>query len=70
MKLGADPEELNQRALVGTKWEREGARIEFGSEGGCFASAPVDLVEPAYRTLLLGMKAEHNYLFRIVAKSG
>jgi len=30
---GADPEGLNERTLVGTKWEREGFGIEFGADG-------------------------------------
>jgi hypothetical protein len=31
-----NPEALDQRTLVGTKWEREGSRIEFGSDGRLF----------------------------------
>ena len=30
-------------------------------------SAPVDLTEPNYRTLLLGMKSDSDYKFQIVA---
>ncbi|HEY6722613.1 MAG TPA: aryl-sulfate sulfotransferase [Polyangiaceae bacterium] len=33
-------------------------------------TAPVDLEEPNYRTLLLGMKEESDYDFQIVAQSG
>jgi hypothetical protein len=29
----ADPTALNERALVGTKWEREGIGLEFGADG-------------------------------------
>ena len=29
----ADPKALNERTLVGTKWEREGFGIEFGADG-------------------------------------
>ncbi len=29
----ADPNALNERTLVGTKWEREGFGIEFGADG-------------------------------------
>ena len=32
--------------------------------------APVDLAEPDYRTLLLGMKPNTEYHFRILAKAG
>lgn len=46
------------------------AHIEFGLTGSELAlEAPVDLEEPDYRTLLLGMKADKSYSFRIVASS-
>src|SRR2546430_6945166 len=28
-----DPSALNERTLVGTKWERDGFRLEFGADG-------------------------------------
>lgn len=49
----------------------ESAEIQFGPAGGGFTmTAPVDLAEPNYRTLLLGMKEEADYDFQIVAQSG
>lgn len=49
----------------------DSANIEFGpSDGGFTMSAPVDLAEPGYRTLLLGMKGQKEYSFRVVAMSG
>ncbi len=47
------------------------ASIEFGPTGGELSmSAPVDLTQPGYRTLLLGMKGSSDYDFQIVASSG
>lgn len=44
------------------------ARIDFGPSGAePTMSAPVNLSEPMYRTLLLGMKGSRDYTFRIVA---
>jgi len=44
------------------------AQIRFGLPStGPTMTAPVDLTQPGYRTLLLGMKASQTYLFRIVA---
>ncbi len=49
----------------------ESATIEFGIAGQePTMSAPVDLQEPEYRTLLLGMKGSTDYEFRIVASGG
>ncbi len=49
----------------------DSAVIQFGlPETGLTMSAPVDLSEPGYRTLLLGMKGQHQYDFQIVASSG
>lgn len=49
----------------------DSATIEFGlSDAGFTMSAPVDLEEPNYRTLLLGMKGEREYSFQVVANSG
>jgi hypothetical protein len=48
----------------------ESATIEFGLDETYGMSAPVDRAEPAYRTLLLGMKARRTYHFRVVATSG
>ena len=48
-----------------------GAQIRFGlASTGPTMTAPVDLSEPSYRTLLLGMKASRAYVFRIVLTSG
>lgn len=47
----------------------EKAHIEFGLTSVGFAQqAPVDLDAPEHRTLLLGMKGERDYWFRVVAK--
>lgn len=47
------------------------AHIEFGlAESGFSMLAPVDLDAPEHRTLLLGMKGERDYEFRIVATAG
>ncbi len=47
------------------------ATIEFElASGGRTLEAPVDLSQPSYRTLLLGMKGASEYKFRIVASGG
>lgn len=47
------------------------AHVDFGLTGSELEmTAPVDLAEPDYRTLLLGMKGDREYSFRIVASSG
>jgi hypothetical protein len=47
------------------------ANVEFGLDTKYGMSAPVDLKEANYRTLILGMKAGGKvYHFRVVAKSG
>jgi hypothetical protein len=47
------------------------ASIEFGLDTNYGMTAPVDLKEPNYRTLILGMKAGgRTYHFRVVAKAG
>lgn len=49
----------------------DSATIEFGLAGAeASLSAPVDLTAPEYRTLLLGMKGNSDYEFRIVANGG
>jgi hypothetical protein len=47
------------------------AQIQFGLADGSgpMMVAPVDLTQPAYRTLLLGMKASRAYSFQIVANA-
>jgi hypothetical protein len=45
------------------------ARIEFGPDTGYGMHAPVDLSEPDYRTLLLGMKPTRQYHYRVVASN-
>jgi hypothetical protein len=54
------------------EWEADGdvgsAHIEFGPVDGDYRwQAPVDLTEPGYRTLLLGMKPKSEYKYRVVA---
>jgi len=46
------------------------ASIEFGLDTTYGMTAPVDLAEASYRTLLLGMKFDHEYHFRVVANTG
>jgi hypothetical protein len=46
------------------------AYIEFGPQGSATVmKAPVDLKEPNYRTLLLGMKQQKSYVYRIVVET-
>jgi hypothetical protein len=46
------------------------AEIDFGlASTGPTMAAPVDLTQPSYRTLLLGMKGSSSYLFHIVVNS-
>ncbi|HET6280192.1 MAG TPA: arylsulfotransferase family protein [Polyangia bacterium] len=46
------------------------ARIEFGLTTAYGMTAPVDPTAAGYRTLLLGMKAEKMYHYRIIATGG
>jgi hypothetical protein len=46
------------------------ARIEFGLDTTYGVTAPVDLGEAGYRTVLLGMKPERTYHLRVVAEDG
>jgi len=46
------------------------AEIHFGLDDGYGMVAPVDLEEANYRTLLLGMKPNSDYHFKIVATAG
>ena len=63
-------------ATVGTvEWSidatMDSAYIEFGRDPNAFEyQAPVDLAEPDYRTLLLGMKPSTIYYLRVVAHGG
>ena len=45
------------------------AKIDFGLTTSYGMTAPVDLAQPSYRTLLLGMKASRMYHYRITATS-
>jgi hypothetical protein len=45
----------------------ESAVIEFGLDTTYGQNAPVDLAEPNFRTLILGMKADREYHYRVVA---
>lgn len=45
------------------------AFVEFGLDTEYGMTAPVDLTAPEYRTVLLGMKPERSYHFRIVARA-
>ena len=44
------------------------AHIDFGLTTAYGMTAPVDLTEKDYRTLLLGMKTSKTYHYRVVAK--
>jgi hypothetical protein len=46
------------------------AELEFGLDTSYGMQAPVDLTQPSYRTLLLGMKPSKTYHFRVVASDG
>ena len=46
------------------------AEINFGLDTSYGMTAPVDLTQPDYRTLLLGMKASRAYHLQIVASNG
>lgn len=48
----------------------DGGYIEFGLDDAFDMQAPVDPAEPNYRTLLLGMKPEQEYHYRIVVTAG
>ncbi len=48
----------------------ESARIDFGLDTTYGMTAPVDLAEPDYRTLLLGMKQVNDYHYRVVLEGG
>jgi hypothetical protein len=49
----------------------DSATISFGRDASNFElEAPVDLAQPSYRTLLLGMKQNTTYSLRINAKGG
>jgi len=48
----------------------DSAYIDFGTDTGYGMKAPVDLDEPGYRTLLLGMKPSTKYHLRITAMYG
>ena len=45
----------------------QSAKIDFGLTTSYGMTAPVDLTQPSYRTLLLGMKSSHLYHYRITA---
>jgi hypothetical protein len=46
------------------------AQVEFGLDDSYGMAAPVDVSLPDHRTVLLGMKPERTYHFRIVASDG
>ena len=46
------------------------AAIHFGLDTRYGMVAPVDLNEPDFRTLLLGMKPSRTYHFQVVARAG
>lgn len=48
----------------------ESATIEFGLDTSYGLTAPVDLAEQNYRTVLLGMRTSSEYHYRVVAVSG
>jgi hypothetical protein len=46
------------------------AEIDFGpSSSGPTMVAPVDLTQPSYKTILIGMKPSSSYVYRILAKT-
>lgn len=49
--------------------EFDTAVVEYGLDTQYEKTAPVDLSAKEYRTVLLGMKPEHRYHFRILARS-
>jgi hypothetical protein len=49
----------------------DSAYVDFGRDQASFEyRAPVDLAEPSYRTLLLGMKPSTTYYAQVVAQAG
>lgn len=48
----------------------DSASIQFGLDTTYSFTAPVDLAEPNYRTILVGMKTDHDYHYRVVTKAG
>lgn len=46
------------------------AHIDFGLTTSYGMTAPVNVANPSYRTLLLGMKSSHTYHFRVEASAG
>src|SRR5690606_38827436 len=48
----------------------DAAYVEFGRDGNVEYRVDVDLAEPDYRTLLLGMKQGQTYTVRVVASNG
>ncbi len=48
----------------------DSAHIDFGLDTTYGMMAPVDLTEPGYRTLLLGMKPSKDYHYRVVVSAG
>ena len=44
----------------------QSAKIDFGLTTSYGMTAPVDLTQPSYRTLLLGMKAQRMYNYKII----
>jgi hypothetical protein len=46
----------------------DSAVIEFGFDTNYGQTAPTDLTQPNFRTLLLGMKASHTYHFHVVVQ--
>ena len=47
----------------------QSATIDFGLTSAYGMTAPVDLAQPSYRTLLLGMKAAKTYHYRITVSN-
>jgi len=70
-----DHEQSNRNTVQEVEWTTDfanvtRARIEFGLAGGELGmTAPVDLEELDEPTYLVGMKADRDYAFRIVAES-
>ena len=66
-------EKISAVAIVEWSVDRpalDSASIQFGLDTTYSFTAPVDLAEPNYRTILVGMKTDHDYHYRVVAKAG
>ncbi len=75
VELASDVEASAPTTVGIVTWSLDGvmvsdAHIEFGPDENYGMTAPVDLEEADFRTLLLGMKPSTEYHFRVVAENG